>query len=121
MSLVLQSVSSKADEFCWARRMQTSLLDLSAYVGDKGWFPAFTQCRRGTDLRIQVRWVGELLLASRAMPGMYCYLLFMMTHFFFPSRALNVFTDTQTQGSLSSKLGLFTVQMVQHYRTAFES
>lgn len=59
MSLVLQSVLSKADEFCWAHRMRTSLLDFSESVGDKGWFPAATQTRRGTDLRIQVLMDGR--------------------------------------------------------------
>jgi hypothetical protein len=46
MSLVLQSDSSKADEFCWAHGMQTSFLDLSESVGDEGWFPAATQSER---------------------------------------------------------------------------
>ena len=54
MSLVLQSISSKAEEFCWAHRMQKSLLDLSESVGDKGWFPTATQTRRSTDLRLQI-------------------------------------------------------------------
>lgn len=109
MSLVLQSISSKADEFCWAHRIQKSLLDLSESVGDKGWFPGATQTRRSTDLRIQIP-TDERNCSLLLGLCLGCAAIFYLWwHNFFSLKALNIFTDTQMQGSLSSKLGLFTV------------
>lgn len=68
---------------------------------------------RGVHTQEHRSWrMGAMRLASRTLPGMYGYILLMMTEvvsFSFSLRVFNVFTDTQMQASLGSKLGLFTV------------